>query len=65
MRRLKPEFIFVGLIVGGMLTGIAMTVSGVAPQWGYRVAFGAFALGWVPALLALVFIAIPEWWRKR
>jgi uncharacterized membrane protein (DUF485 family) len=63
MKRLHPEHIFMGLIAAGMLTGLALMISGASMYWGFRIAVGTFLVAWVPALLAVVFVAMPRWWR--
>jgi hypothetical protein len=63
--RLHPEHYFFGLILAGAVLGVALTLSGISPFWGFRIALGSFLIGWLPAIFALLFIAIPGWWRKR
>jgi hypothetical protein len=60
----KPEFLFFGSVFVLVMAGLLLQITGVAPRAGFWIAMCAFGIGWIPALLALVFIAIPEWWRR-
>jgi hypothetical protein len=60
----KPEHLFFGGILLLMLVGVVLQLTGLAPRTGFWIAVIAFGVAWLPALLALVFIAIPEWWRR-
>jgi hypothetical protein len=61
----KPEHLFFGGILLLILVGLLLEFTGVAPQAGSWIVAGAFAAAWLPALLAILFVAIPEWWRRR
>ena len=65
MKRWYPEHVFAALILVGMATGVALQVTGISPYWGIRIAIGVFAVAWLPALLVIVLIVIPRWWRGR
>jgi uncharacterized membrane protein YvlD (DUF360 family) len=60
----NPEFLFLGGLFLLMMAGLVLQITGIAPRAGFWIAIFGFAVGWIPALLALVFIAIPEWWRR-
>ena len=60
----KPEFLFFGGCLLLMLLGLALQLTGVAPRVGFWIGIGAFGLASLPALLVLIFIAIPEWGRR-
>jgi hypothetical protein len=63
MRQLKPEHLFFGGVLLVMLVSLVLQLTGLAPRLGFWVGIGAFGVGWLPALFAIFFIAIPEWWR--
>jgi hypothetical protein len=60
----KPEHLFFGSVLLLMLVGVVLQLTGFAPRAGFWIAVIAFGVAWLPALLALVFFAIPEWWRR-
>jgi hypothetical protein len=60
----KPEHLFFGAVLVAMLMGAVLQLTNLAPWAGFWIAVGAFAVAWLPALFAIVFIAIPEWWRR-
>jgi hypothetical protein len=61
----KPEHLFFGGILLLILVGLLLEFTGVATQAGSWIVAGAFAAAWLPALLAILFVVIPEWWRRR
>lgn len=61
----RPEQLFLGGILLLLLVGLFLQLTKVAPRAGYWIATGAFAVAWLPALLAILFVAIPDWWRRR
>ena len=64
-RRLpKLEYLFAGGVLPFMLAGLFLEFCGIAPRVGFWIAIYAFGIGWIPAMLAVVFIVIPEWWRR-
>jgi hypothetical protein len=60
----KPEHLFFGGILLLMLVGVILQLTGFAPRAGFWIGVIAFGVAWLPALLALFFVAIPEWWRR-
>ena len=60
----KPEHLFFGAVLGFLLAGLALQLTGLAPRADFWIAVAAFAIAWLPALLAIVFVAIPKWWRR-
>jgi hypothetical protein len=60
----KPEFLFFGSVLVLVLAGLLLQITGIAPRVGFWIGICAFGIGCLPALLALIFIAIPEWWRR-
>jgi fumarate reductase subunit D len=61
----KPEFLFFGGVFLFLIAGLFLELTGIAPRAGSWIAICAFGVAWVPALLAIVLIVIPAWWRHR
>jgi hypothetical protein len=60
----KPEHLFLGTALFLMIAGLFLQFTGLAPRAGWWIIVVAFGLVWLPAILAVIFIAIPEWWRR-
>ena len=54
----KPEHLFVGGILLLMLVGVILQLTGLAPRAGFWIGATAFAIGCLPALLALLLPAV-------
>jgi hypothetical protein len=59
----RLDFMFMGTVLVLMVGGLALHLTGIAPRVGLWIAIGAFGLAWVPAILAIIFITIPN--RRR
>jgi hypothetical protein len=61
----RPETVFAAILAAGIVTVLFLAISGLSIVWLARIWMILFAFACVPLLGAILFVAIPEWWRSQ
>jgi hypothetical protein len=61
-RILRPEHLFIGVLLVLKFSGLTLQFGGLAPRVGFWIVVGAGGLAWLPALLAIGLMVLPRWW---